>query len=94
MQNPTRHVLERVLAAINKGQIGFCFSSGVSALTSILGLLRHGDHIVACEEMNGEHFNIFSCVAENFGIKTTFINFTDIQCISSAIQDNTKVVEL
>lgn len=91
MQNPTRHVLERVLAAINKGAIGYCFSSGVSALTSMLGLLHHGDHIVACEEMNGEHFNIFSNVANNFGIKTTFIDFTDLQSVCSVIQDNTKV---
>lgn len=71
--------------------MGLCFSSGISALTSVFGLLKHGDNVVACEEMNTENSNVFSCIAKRFGISTTFTDFTNPDCVCSAIQDNTKV---
>src|SRR4026209_899118 len=45
-QHPTRMALERVLAVLDKGERGFAFASGMSAIAAVLNLLRSGDHVV------------------------------------------------
>ena len=44
--NPSRQLLEEHLAAIEGSEYGICFSSGMSAVDSVLKLLKSGDHIV------------------------------------------------
>lgn len=83
--------MEKVIAAINRGKHGFCFASGLTALTGIFGMLKHGDHIVACEEMNSEKLLVFNKNAKNFGIHTSFADFTDLNSVCSVIQGNTRV---
>src|SRR5579864_4423885 len=37
--NPTRTIVEQQLARLEKGQFGFVFASGMTALTTVIGLL-------------------------------------------------------
>ncbi|KAJ8931885.1 hypothetical protein NQ314_015154 [Rhamnusium bicolor] len=90
--NPTRSILESVLAAINKGRFGLCFSSGMSALTAILGLLKKDEHLICCEEISGDSHEVFKNIATNYGICTTFVDVTDINIVCKAIQPNTKLI--
>ena len=58
--NPTREILENNLAAIEGGKFGTCFSSGMSAVDSVLKLLKNGDHVVCSDDVYGgvsRHFN-------------------------------------
>ncbi|MDZ4171418.1 MAG: PLP-dependent transferase, partial [Methanobacteriaceae archaeon] len=43
--NPTRSALEDALAALEGGNEGFAFSSGMSAISTTLHLLSSGDHV-------------------------------------------------
>jgi cystathionine gamma-lyase len=49
--NPTRQLLEEHLAAIEGAKYGICFSSGMSAVDSVLKLLKSGDHIVCSDDV-------------------------------------------
>src|SRR5213594_4502060 len=51
--NPTRSALEQSLAALEGGRFGLAFSSGMAATTTVLMLLRRGDHVVACDDSYG-----------------------------------------
>src|SRR5450631_2452152 len=51
--NPTRAALESCLAALENGQHGLSFASGLAAESTILSLLNPGDHIVACNDLYG-----------------------------------------
>src|SRR5437660_8099482 len=44
--NPTREALETVLGSLEGGRAAFCFASGMAAETTLLLLLRPGDHVV------------------------------------------------
>src|SRR6188472_4259644 len=46
--NPTRTALEACLAALEEGERGLAFASGLAATTAVFGaLLRPGDEVVA-----------------------------------------------
>src|SRR5688572_21784958 len=45
-QNPTVEVVERKLAALERGEACKCFASGMGAVSAVLlGLLQSGDHV-------------------------------------------------
>src|SRR6185295_9588541 len=52
-QNPTRMALEANLAAIEKGNAGFAFASGMAAIGAIATLLKSGDHVVVSDNTYG-----------------------------------------
>ena len=51
--NPTRKAFEDCLASLEGGAAGFAFSSGCGATTTILHMLKAGDHVVSCDDMYG-----------------------------------------
>lgn len=53
IQNPTRSAFEKVMAAVEYGKYSIAFSSGCGAMTSILHLLKTGDHLIACDDVYG-----------------------------------------
>src|SRR5262249_26764877 len=55
-QNPTRMALERNVAAIEAGQAGFAFASGMAAIGAIATLLKSGDHVVVSDNTYGGTF--------------------------------------
>lgn len=60
--NPTRVVLENLIAALEKAKYGLCFASGSAATASITSILRTGDHIVSIDDVYGgtNRFDIFT----------------------------------
>src|SRR5438552_10803740 len=49
--NPTREALETCLAALENGKYGFSFASGMAAISTVLSLVRSGDHVIAASDM-------------------------------------------
>ena len=90
--NPTRNVYEDCLASLESGKYGFSFASGCSALTTILHLLKAGDHVVAVDDIYGGTFRIFEKVIKNKGINTTFIDLTNSENLLNALTDKTKLI--
>ncbi|XP_072941269.1 cystathionine gamma-lyase [Epargyreus clarus] len=90
--NPTRNCLEECLAALDGGTDAMAYASGLGATTTVVSLLSSGDHIVSIDDVYGGTNRLFRRVVDRLGIKTSFVNFTDLNDISEAIQENTKMI--
>ncbi len=90
--NPTRTVLENHLASLENGSRGFCFSSGMAAITTVTKLLRSGDNILADSDLYGGTCRLFSKVLERTGITADYANACDLASFAQRITRNTKVV--
>ena len=64
--NPTREILENNLATIEGGRFGTCFSSGMSAVDSVLKLLKKGDHVVCSDDVYGGVSRHFKNILVNY----------------------------
>ncbi len=91
--NPTRKALEECISDLENGGSGHAFASGMAATSTIIDLLDSGDHIVACDDLYGGTYRLFENVKKrSSGIKTDFIDFSDLNKIESAITDKTKMI--
>jgi cystathionine beta-lyase len=90
--NPTRKVLEDLVAKLEEGDAGFAFASGLAAIDAVLKLLKSGDEIVACDDIYGGSFRIFTHIYEKFGVKVTYVDTTDIQHVIDAVTEKTKFI--
>ncbi len=91
-QNPTRHVLQNALAAIENGKYGLCFSSGMAATDAVIKLFNPGDEIIACNDMYGGTYRLFTKVYQKYGLKFHFINMQNPDNIKNYISEKTKLV--
>merc|ERR550539_1003106 len=72
--NPTRQVLERLIAAVEKAKHGLCFASGSAATASITSILKTGDHIVSIDDVYGGTNRYFQNIAVKVnGMKVSFV---------------------
>lgn len=90
--NPTRHALEKNLASLEDGKLGFAFSSGLSAITNVLLLLQKGDHVLSIDDVYGGTRRLFTKVFEKFGIEFSFVNFAKGKDIIKSIKENTRMI--
>ncbi len=90
--NPTRAALEQCLASLEGGAHGLAFSSGMGAITTLMLLLRSGDHVIACDDVYGGTYRLFHRVLTQFGIQFTFVDMTDISAAARAIRPDTRLV--
>ena len=93
INNPTVDVLEQRLAALEGGIAAVATASGTSAIsTTLLTLLRAGDHIVASNSLYGGTYNLLSVTLPRLGITTTFVNPNDKDAFTNAVQENTRAI--
>ncbi len=90
--NPTRRAFENCVADLEGGKFGFAFASGCAATTTILHLLKQGDHVVAMDDMYGGSFRLFDKVLKNNGIEFSYADLTHVENFSKHIKPNTKMV--
>ncbi len=92
LNNPTNDILEQRLAALEGGIGAVVTASGTAAInTTLLTLLRSGDHIVASSSLYGGTYNLLSVTLPRFGITTTFVDPSDPKNFESASKENTRV---
>jgi len=90
--NPTRAVLEKIIAQLENGAVGVAFASGLAAIDAVIKLLKTGDEIVAVDDIYGGAFRQFTHVYEKFGIKVTYVDTTVTDNIVKAITPKTKLI--
>ena len=91
INNPTNDILEQRLAALEGGIAAVVTASGTSAIaTSLLTLLKAGDHIVASSSLYGGTYNLLSVTLPRHGITTTFVDPSDAENFKNATQENTR----
>ena len=92
LNNPTNDILEQRLAALEGGIAAVATASGSAAIsTTLLTLLRAGDHIVASSSLYGGTYNLLSVTLPRHGITTTFVDPSDPENFEKAAQENTRV---
>jgi len=92
--NPTRDALQKSIAALENGQFGLCFSSGMGATDAVIKLLKPGDEVITSNDLYGGSYRMFRRVFEKFGIKFHFIDLSSPENISPLLNENTKLLWL
>lgn len=90
--NPTREALEHTIAVMENGSMGFAFSSGMAATSSVLLLLKPGDHIIAPADVYGGTYRVLTTIFQRWGLKHTFVDMTDIDEIERALRPDTRAI--
>jgi cystathionine beta-lyase/cystathionine gamma-synthase len=91
--NPTNTVAEQTVAALEGADAALTFASGMGAITTtIMALVRSGEHIVAQRDIYGGVNKFLSQWAPKMGIETTFVDATDYEQHGRAIRPNTKLL--
>lgn len=90
-QNPTRAVLQTNLAALENGNFGICFGSGLAAMDAVIRLLNPGDEVIATNDLYGGSYRQLVRVHERYGIRSHFVNMNDLAAIEKHINKNTKL---
>ncbi len=90
--NPTRKVLEDVVAKLENGHSGFAFSTGLAAIDAVLKLLTAGDEIVAVDDIYGGAYRLFTHVYQKLGITVNYVDTTDVDNVAEAVTSKTKLI--
>ncbi|MBO3115717.1 PLP-dependent transferase [Winogradskyella sp. DF17] len=91
INNPTNDILEQRLAALEDGIAAVATASGTSAIaTTLLTLLRTGDHIVASNSLYGGTYNLLNVTLPRHGITTTFVDPSIPGSFEAAAKENTR----
>lgn len=92
--NPTRTALEGNIAALEEGERGFAFASGLAAEdTLVRGLLNPGDHVVLPGDAYGGTFRLFDRVEKRWGVEHSPADLSDVDAVAAAIRPGqTKLV--
>lgn len=90
--NPTRQVLEDLIATLENGSNGYAFSSGLAAIDAVVKLLKSGDEILAVDDIYGGAFRLFTHIYRKFGIIVNYVDSTDASNVAEAITPNTRLI--
>ncbi|HSV87100.1 MAG TPA: PLP-dependent aspartate aminotransferase family protein [Bacteroidales bacterium] len=93
INNPTIDALEKLVAELENGYRGIATSSGMGAVNTIyMGLLSKGDHMISSAAVYGPSRVIMENHYSKFGIKSTYIDTTNLSNVRKSIRPNTKVI--
>lgn len=91
--NPTVRALEEKLTALEGGVDTTAYASGMAATVAVfLGLLEAGDHVVIADVVYGGTYRFADQFLRKFGVEVTFIDASDTDAVSGAIDETTKIV--
>lgn len=90
--NPTRTALEQAFAALEGGNFGLAFASGLAAIDAVMKLLQPGDEIIATNDLYGGSYRLFTKVYEKFGLVFHFVDMQKTDNISDKINTKTKLI--
>ncbi len=90
--NPTRTALEDNLAALEGGEHGRTFASGMASINTVLNLLESGDHVIAGDDVYGGTHRLFRQVYEDYDLSFSFVDTTDHDAVYEAFRPETELL--
>lgn len=90
--NPTRDALEKNLAAIENGNYGACFGSGLAAIDAVIKMFQPGDEVISTNDLYGGSYRIFKTIFEKYGIIFHFTSMADPEDVVALVNKNTKLI--
>jgi len=92
-RNPTREALERCLADLENGSVGFAFASGSAAIATVLECLDKGAHVIATDDLYGGTFRLFDRVRKrSAGLEVSLVDMSDPRQVEAAIRPQTRLI--
>jgi cystathionine gamma-lyase len=93
-QNPTRERLERSVAALEGATHGLAYASGMAATSTVLQLLKSGDHVVASDDLYGGTYRLFERLLRGYGLTFTHVDSSNPAALERAVTADTKLLFL
>jgi len=91
--NPTRFILEKLLAEIENGNYAYAFSSGMAAISCLSDALGHNYHIICSDDVYGGTRRIFDKIKKiNQNIEITYVDLSKNSNWQGHINKNTKMI--
>jgi len=90
--NPTREALQQVLASLEGGTRGLCFSSGLGATTTLMLTLRPGDHVVLADDAYGGTYRLMAQVMDRWDLRFDTVDMNDLDAFTAAVRPETRIV--
>jgi len=91
--NPTRTALEECVAALEGGEHGLAFASGLAATIATMSILAPGDHVVAGDDLYGGTYRLFDKVLPRAsGLEFTYADTTYPRAVEKALRPETKLL--
>src|SRR5947207_13813934 len=90
--NPTRTALETCLAALEGGERGLAFASGLAATTAVLSLLKPGDEVVAAADLYGGTYRLLERVFKPWGLVSRYTDDPAPAAFARLVTPKTKLV--
>ncbi len=91
--NLTRYAYERAVAALENGEHGFAFSSGMAASSTVMDVRPAGSHIIASDDLYGGTFRLLDKVKRiTANMDITFVDLSDIEKVKAAIKPTTRMI--
>jgi O-acetylhomoserine (thiol)-lyase len=93
--NPTMESLEKRLAAIEEGIAAIVTASGMAAIsTAVMAIVRSGDEILSSSSLFGGTYSLFRDTLSNYGIKSRFVDPSDLAALEAGVNDSTRLIFL
>ena len=93
ISNPTNNELGKAMAALEGGEAGLPFASGMAAISTLmLTLLRAGDHVLCDDTTYSATAWLLRDLLPKFGVEATFLDFTDLGAVRAAMRPTTRLV--
>jgi cystathionine beta-lyase/cystathionine gamma-synthase len=92
--NPTRCVLEELIAQMEGGVRAFAFASGLAAIDAVTRLFKSGDKLLVTEDLYGGTFRLLEKLVRPLGIETIYVNTTDLALVKKTLKQGIRAVFL
>lgn len=92
--NPTRTALQRAVAAMEGGEYGLAFASGMAAIDTLLRLVKPGEHVLCGNDVYGGTYRLFSRVLAQNDIAFSYVDTTSLEEVRAALRPQTRMVWL
>jgi cystathionine beta-lyase len=90
--NPTRHALEKNIAAIENARFGAAFGSGLAAIDCVVKMLNPGDEVISTNDLYGGTYRLFTTIYAKYGIKFQFVDMSDASNVANYVTEKTKLI--
>jgi cystathionine beta-lyase/cystathionine gamma-synthase len=93
--NPSLRTVEEKMAALEGGEAGLAFASGMAAVSGVIfTYLGAGDHVVASDICYIGTIELLGLHAHRYGIEVSLVDTSDIEAVRAALRPNTKLIYL
>src|SRR5262245_34130910 len=90
--NPTRAALETCLAALEEGERGLAFASGLAATSAVFSTLRPGDQVAAADDLYGGTYRLLERCFRPMGVTASYTDDPSTAGFNAIINSSTKIV--